>query len=549
MEYTLSCGCKFKQFDSKIKSIDGLPSIEIDYYNLPNCNNVWPMLKEGKTKGVFQLESELGRSWCQKVEPWNIDDLSALTAIIRPGVLESIVDGKSLTQKFADRHTGREDVIPIHPALENILQHTEQILVYQEQIMRICNEIAGMSLGDSDGVRKAVGKKNAKDLHQYKDMFVNGAIQKQLVDENTARLLFDIIEKSGRYSFNASHSYSYGYISYWTAYVKQHFPLHFFCSYLEHAKEKIDTFEEIKGLILEMEKFDLNLTPPRLSDIILNSEGSFSISNDSVNFGLLSIKSLGESHIKGLYSKIREKQIKLGKKIENFTWLEFMCEISMLVSKTVIDNLILVGATPDLSVSRKRKALEFALFQKMTDRDLEWISQNYSSFSSLKEVLEKYSTVERKLGGPATQKKRESCQDMVKVLTDSAYNLEDHPEWIVANERKLLGISMTYNIMEAKKIVSDYTCSDFLLGKNGKIEIAAEVSSLRETVIKNGKSVGKKMAFLNFRDTTGNINAVCFAEVYEKNTSILFEGNTVLVSGFRSKKDDKTLTVTNVKQI
>lgn len=203
LEYTLSCGCKFKQFGTRLKDIDNLPSIEIDFYNLKNCNSVWPMLKNGKTKGIFQLESELGRSWCEKVEPWNIDDLSALTAIIRPGVLESIVDGKSLTQKFADRHTGREDVIPIHPALEYILQETEQILVYQEQIMRICNEIAGMSLGDSDGVRKAVGKKNAKDLHQYKDMFINGCIQRALVDENTAKLLFDIIEKSGRYSFNA----------------------------------------------------------------------------------------------------------------------------------------------------------------------------------------------------------------------------------------------------------------------------------------------------------------------------------------------------------
>ena len=346
-----------------------------------------------------------------------------------------------------------------------------------------------------------------------------------------------------------SHSYSYGYISYWTAYVKSHFPLHFFCSYLEYAKEKINPFEETKNLILDMEDFGINLTPPRLSDIILDSEGSFSISNGNVNFGLLDIKQVGKSHIIKLYDNIRIIQNKLNKKIENFTWLEFLCEVSDLVSKTVIDNLILVGATPDISVARKRKALEFAIYQDLTDRDKEWIRNNYGNFPSFKEVMTKYSTVERKDGGPATAKKRQSCQDIVKVLSDSAYNLEDHPEWIVANERKLLGISMTYNIMEAKKIISDYTCSDFLLGKNGKIEIAAEVSSLRETLIKNGKSIGKKMAFINLRDTTGNINAVCFSEVYEKNTSILFEGNTVLVSGFRSKKDEKTLTITNVKQI
>jgi DNA polymerase III alpha subunit len=133
MFFDLPCGCKVKLHDSHVKDCDTLPSIEIDYYNLKDCPLVWKEVRNITTKGVFQLEKSLGQQWVRKIEPNNVEDLSALTALIRPGVLENIIDGKNLTQHYADRKTGKEKSVAQHPALNDILKETYHVLTYQEQ--------------------------------------------------------------------------------------------------------------------------------------------------------------------------------------------------------------------------------------------------------------------------------------------------------------------------------------------------------------------------------------------------------------------------------
>ena len=123
----------------------------------------WQLFAEGKTKGVFQLESNLGKSWSKKLAPNTIEELSALIAIIRPGCLKAYVDGKSMTQHFIDRKHGREEVTYLHESLEEILAPTYGVLVYQEQSMRIAQKIAGFNLEEADELRKAIGKKSRPD--------------------------------------------------------------------------------------------------------------------------------------------------------------------------------------------------------------------------------------------------------------------------------------------------------------------------------------------------------------------------------------------------
>ena len=125
------------------------------------------LFAEGKTKGIFQLESNLGKAWAKKLAPSNIEELSALIAIIRPGCLKAYVDGKSMTQHFIDRKHGREDVTYLHESLEEILAPTYGVLVYQEQSMRIAQKIAGFDLQEADELRKAIGKKKADQLVAY----------------------------------------------------------------------------------------------------------------------------------------------------------------------------------------------------------------------------------------------------------------------------------------------------------------------------------------------------------------------------------------------
>ena len=166
MAEVFECGCKFE-----VRGGDIIydPNIE----TLPlSCEHTWDMISEGNTKGVFQLESQLGRSMSEKTKPRNIEELSDLIAIIRPGCMEAIVDGKSLTQHYIDRKHGIDPVEYFHGALKPILSSTFGILVYQEQALLIARDIGGFNLQEADILRKAIGKKNVSLMAELRNQFI-----------------------------------------------------------------------------------------------------------------------------------------------------------------------------------------------------------------------------------------------------------------------------------------------------------------------------------------------------------------------------------------
>lgn len=199
--YEFDCGCRFKMLDDKPKDIDGLPPLEVDFYNLRVCPEVWKIFDNGQTKGVFQLESNLGQEWSTKVKPRNIDDLAAIGAIIRPGTLEMEVDGKSMTQHYVDRKHGREPPIPPHPSLENAYKDTYGIGVFQEQSIQVVKDVASFTESESEKFRKAVGKKLVDVMNELHPKFVQGCLNNGLSKEE-AELIFEILKKSERYGFN-----------------------------------------------------------------------------------------------------------------------------------------------------------------------------------------------------------------------------------------------------------------------------------------------------------------------------------------------------------
>ncbi|HAI40387.1 MAG TPA: DNA polymerase III subunit alpha, partial [Maribacter sp.] len=160
----------------------------------------WDLICSGRTKGVFQLESNLGKSWAKRVQPKNIEELSALISIIRPGTLKAIVDGKTMTQHFVDRKNGVEEITYLHSSLEPILKGTQGVLVYQEQSMQIAQQLAGFDLQEADNLRKAIGKKKADLMAKVKGSFLKGASKKGVVSDEVAEEIFSWIEKSSRYA-------------------------------------------------------------------------------------------------------------------------------------------------------------------------------------------------------------------------------------------------------------------------------------------------------------------------------------------------------------
>jgi DNA polymerase III alpha subunit len=288
--------------------------------------------------------------------------------------------------------------------------------------------------------------------------------------------------------------------------------------------------------------------PPKLNAGFLENQGSFYLYNNDIHFGLSNIKGLGESHIHKLHHKVLLLVEKLGN-IETWPWFTFLVNMNEETSSTVMNNLVLVGATPDYKISRKRKLFELKQYNELSDREREWVRNSYKSHQDLKSCLQEYILIPRKEGGPATEKRVDVIKQIIKALQNPSYNLQDEPEWVVANERSLLGTSISYSALQSKNIATNFSCSDFLLGRKEKPNIACEIIRLKETTIKNGNDKGKKMAFITIADDTASLECVAFAGIYEKNKDVLFEGNTIVVGGFPSKKNDKVLNITSVEQL
>jgi len=325
-----------------------------------------------------------------------------------------------------------------------------------------------------------------------------------------------------------------------------HFPLHFYAAYIAHAKDKIDPKQEMKELIDDARNFGVDIVPPHVSSLKNNPDGDVTIEDQKILFGIVDIKGIGKKKIEEMYSSIIEKEVTIGKNIKQWSWNDFLFNVK--TSSTVVNNLILVGATPG-GVPRKQKAYEYSIFQNLTDRELEWFSNNYKDYENFGEALSKYSEIERKEGGPSNVKRKAYVEDSAKLLKNSPYSTKDHPDWIVANERELIGIPITYSSTENKMIETGMTCSDFLHGKRGKINILVEISSFKEYTIKNGANAGLLMCVLELKDSTDSITGIMFHEDYKNNQEYLFDGNVVVVSGFKSKKDQNCLIINKVLQV
>lgn len=200
-KYQYICGCSFDITDEKSTAI--VFDSNIEHINL-ECQRTWDLISDGNTKGCFQLESRLGRSMAKKLKPENIEQLSALISIMRPGSLEAFRDGKSISNHYIDKKNGQESLDYFHPSLEQSLKTTYGEMIYQEQAMEIAKDIAGFNLQEADMLRKAIGKKKPEEMAKIKQKFLDGTKKLGIVSNDQAEEIFGWIEKSQRYSFNKS---------------------------------------------------------------------------------------------------------------------------------------------------------------------------------------------------------------------------------------------------------------------------------------------------------------------------------------------------------
>lgn len=533
--YDFDCGCKFEVKNDKIKECDGLPSIYIDYNKdlNYNCQSTWALFASGKTKGVFQLEESLGKVWSKRSQPTSIEDISALVALIRPACLNSKLDNKSMTQHYVDRKMGIEEVTYIHPALERILDNTYAIITYQEQAIRIASEIAGFNLQQADSLRKAAGKKDASLMRSLKNTFIDGCKTVGLVNEEQANELFDNIEKSNKYSFNLSHSVAYGQISYWTAYTKVHFPLHFCCSYLHYAREKISPQEEVDAIISDSKNLNVDILTPDIRCLFNGDPGDFAISNMKINFGIRSVKGCGDKNIEKLLEIVKKGEETLQKSIDKWNWTELLFLVLVKVSKTVVNGLISVGGCSHFGLSRQKMLHEYSIASNINEKELALIGIHLDRLGSLEDCLQFLTNSEE-----VKKVRKEKVLSLIKGLNNPPFSLDDTVSWIAEKERFYLGSPISCIKAETVDVVGNTTCKEFSEGKNAKqMSLVGEIKSMREYILKAGKQAGMKMCFGTLEDVTGRIDFVLSVNKYEELRDIAYGGNIVMLVGKRSKNE------------
>lgn len=526
-EYFLfDCGCKFPVLENgSVPKINFLANIE--NINL-TCKKTWAILAEGNTKGCFQLESRLGQMMSKRLKPENIEQLSGLIAILRPGCLESIRDKKSITNHYIDKKNGNESIDFFHPALEPALRTTYGEMIYQEQSMQIAHDIAGFDLQEADMLRKAIGKKKPEEMAKLKTKFLNGAKKQKIVTESQAEEIFSWIEKSQRYSFNKSHSISYAMNAYLSAYTKAHFPRVFFASYLKFAKDKIDPHQEIKELVRNAGEMDIDV---RLPDIRLKNQ-YFTIHNKDIYFGLTDIKGVGGS----VYSKLISIVSSLD--ISTMSFIEIVSQVLLHINSTAAKALIASGAIDFVKKNRTEMLFEYEIMSSLTQKELSNLSVIVTNNPNrpLQYLLQKLIT-ETKI----TKKRVEHINNLMLSIHNPPYSLIDKIEWLSDSESALLGTAISCSKLDSYDIgMTNTNCKDFKHNITlDKVILAGEVSNVNIIKTKNGKNPGQEMAFVSIEDSYGLLDSVIFfPEQLSTYKHHLFQGNVLVFVGKKAKTKD-----------
>jgi DNA polymerase III alpha subunit len=514
--------------------------------------NVWDLICDGNTKGIFQLESSLGKHWAKEVKPRNIKELAALISLIRPGCLKAKdADGQSMTQVYADRKAGKPNspVEYLHKSLEPILKETYGVLVYQEQSMMIVQTLAGFDLKEADTLRKAIGKKKADLMEQVKKSFLAGAIKQGLVTKEVAEEIFSWIEKSNRYAFNKSHAVSYAFNAYWSAYCKTYRLKKFYEKYLNRSDKKPKPDIEKKLLIMDAKRADIEILPPRLQH--LYTEFTSHPETNIIYFGLRHIKNVGTKECEKL------KELADSTDVSQYGWIDCLIKIiyELNLNKRSVISLIAVGAFNGKNNlnSRQQMLYEFDSWKQLSAREQKAIAENYHSPDPALDAKNLSECISQMVDTIKVNSRRlTTVVDIKNSLKNPFYNLDDKAVTIATDEEKYMSCALTCDKIDGIQLnMTTYMCKDIANGTiTGKANLAAQIISVRTYKTKRGKNPGQTMAFLCAEDGSGSADSITvFPECYGEHKDLLVEGNTVLMMGEISKKDRTSLIVNKVSQI
>ncbi|MFZ0448609.1 MAG: DNA polymerase III subunit alpha [Desulfatiglandaceae bacterium] len=455
------------------------------------------LCSDGKTTGVFQLESEGMKELMRKLRPEVFEDLIALVALYRPGPL-----GSNMVADFVNGKHGKARIKYFLPQLEPILKETYGVILYQEQVMKIAQVLADYSLAEADELRKAIGKKNAKVMARHKQRFIDGASGNG-VRAQKAENLFNLIEKFGGYGFNKSHSAAYALIAYQTAYLKAHFPVEFMAALLTQDMGNQD--KTIKN-IAECRDMGIEILPPDINE----SQADFTVVDGKIRFGLAAVKNVG---LKAVELCIQERK----QSGPYRDLLDFCTRVgSGKVNRRVLEGLIQCGAFDFTGIYRSRlfAALDNVLRACGANRD----PNQLNMFGTL-------------------------------GLSDGPGNgfldLPEVDEWEekerLKKEKEALGFYITGHPLSKFDreipLVTTSAIQDLpALEDKSRAVIAGMVEELK---LKRTRR-GDKMAIVRVEDLSGSIEVILFPDLFARSAALLKSDDPLLITGTVERGDRAT---------
>lgn len=541
MEHKFPCGCTVPIIDSTINPDTGLPTLLVPYDKITEdlnygtiCRETMRIFQNGNTKGIFQLEKNLGKTWAKLIQPQTIDDIAALISIIRPGSLNAELDGKNMSQHYVDRKHNKEATQYEHPALEQFLSDTYGVIVYQEQAIKIASGLAGFSLEEADALRRAISKKSQELMNKIEQQFIEGCKNVGTVSEEQAKTIFSWIRAGSRYSFNKSHAIGYAINAYLCAWVKYHLPLHFYRTWIGMAHEKPFHKEEMMELVYDARECGVEIVSPS----ILRTDNDWAMfDNKKIRLGLGNIAGMGSSHITQLKNTITTAVDTLNKPLDQFNWLEYLMFVLSNTTEPVAVGLVSAGAIP-ASISRREQLHELTVFTQINAREKNWLLERFGQYDTLSQAIE--------LGLESAGKNRcffnasrqENAKSLLCMLNEPPTSTEDNIQWIINKERAMFGVSISHNTYDkSSRYLANTTCQEIKDGKNtGNMYIVAEIIKKREFVVKNGVSKGEKMGYITVADETGTLDdIVIFPDLYNRHICEIYEGNLIMLKCYIKK--------------
>jgi DNA polymerase-3 subunit alpha len=479
---------------------------------------VYALLRQGRTAGVFQFESPLGTDLVRSLKCDRFDDLVVCNALLRPGTLDS---GMHLV--YIRRKLGQEPVTYPHPKLEPILASTYGVIVYQEQVMRIANVLAGFTPGEADMLRKAVGKKDPVLIRQELGRFVERAVAQGLSLE-LAQSLAEQIEAFGRYGFNKSHSVAYAMLAYRTAWLKAHYPAEFMAALLS---SEIGDTDKVVQYIGEARELGLAVLPPDVRE----SGYKFTVVGDRrIRFGLGAIRNVGRGAIDSiLAARVPTPPRTLAELVERLDL--------RLCNKRVLESLIAAGACDTLGGHRAQlwAALDTVLSEAQLRAQEREVGQA-SLFGDL--MAEAGGGGGGGGGGPVGG----AGQGGIELAQPLQVGLPSVPPWTeaerLAREKEVLGFFISGHPLDRFRPEVELfgTRTTATLGRWSEhpVSIAAVVTAVRRQI---SKKTGKEYARLTLEDFHGTAEAIVFPESWARLSQIVRPDQALLLGGGYSERD------------